>query len=117
MIKFSWKKINDKLDWDIRDVVNYFSATLHKSEPFPLPSGDCYILNIDGLFYKSKYYQVQEKYIYLELASRRNLFDYNVRGIKHLHIAFIEDYHLYYIHDSDLFKLSENNIHFKYEQE
>ena len=56
-------------------------------------------------------------YTYLELASKRKIFAYNMRGVRYLPATFAEEYKLEIIQYSELFKLENNRIHFKYEQE
>ncbi len=118
MIKFSWKKINDKLDWDMYLVLCYFIKK--NNEPFkpvfPLPDGSCYILNIKGLIDNLNHYSISDLYLYLELASKRSIFDYNIRGIKYLPLVLAEEYQLEQIRNSELFKVKNENIHFVYEE-
>lgn len=117
MIKFSWKKINNKLNWNMREVNDYFYSIRHGYEAFPIPRGPCYILNLKDLFDEEEYITKTEMYIYLELASKRNIFDYKIRGVRYLPAIFAEEYQLNEIQNSKLFELKNNNIHFKYEQE
>lgn len=114
MIKFSWKKINDKLDWDMVDVVHYFISIKDECIPFSIPKGACFLLNINFIIHG--YGSIPELYLYLELASKRNIFDYNIRGIKYLPLVLAEEYQLEQIRNSELFKVKNENIHFVYEE-
>ena len=116
-MKFSWKKINNKLKWDPIEVVDYFMSIHYGYEAFAIPRGPCFILNLKNLFTDEDYYTTVELYLYLELASKRNIFDYKLRGVRYLPAAFAEQYQLNEIQNSKLFELKDNNIHFKYEQE
>jgi len=110
MIKFSWKKLNDTLNWSIQAVVKHFYTKL------PLPAGDCYILNIEELLQKeanvSSNYDI---YLYIELASKRSLFDYKMRGVKHLKLALVEPHLIPMIEESSILNIENDNVHFKYE--
>ena len=55
--------------------------------------------------------------MYLELASKRNIFDYSIRGVKHLPVVLAEEYQLEWIEINPLLSIEKNNIYFKYEQE
>lgn len=131
MIKFSWKKINDKLDWDERKVITYFFLKRNLKVPTYLynryppavilayakrkyPKGDCYILNIDDVL---QHTNITDVYLYLELASKRNVFDYHMRKITHLPILLVEEYQIERAKFCPLLKIENDNIYFKYEQE
>jgi hypothetical protein len=131
MIKFSWKKINDKLDWNAYSVLEYFYL-LHQLPipPFlrnpipknvkefaraPLEQGPCFIVNSHVLLGRAK--NPNELYMYLELASKRNIFDYLVRGVKHLPVALVPEYQLEWVKLNPMLKIENENVYFKYEQE
>lgn len=131
MIKFSWKKINDKLGWNPTSVLEYFFLKQEKFPPCylsrkvpksvvefakkPYPSGPCYIRNIDKVLEEAQ--NPNELYQYLELASKRGVFDYYVRGNITLPIALIEEYHIQWVELNPLLKIENNKIHFKYEEQ
>jgi len=131
MIKFSWKKINDKLKWNAPSVLEYFFLRqgidippyLHRKIPKnvklvasqPYVKGPCFILNIDDVLNGAT--APNELYMYLELASKRNIFDYHIRGITHLPLAMVEEYMVEWVALNPLLNIEKNNIYFKYEQE
>jgi len=130
MIKFSWKKINDKLDWNALSVLEYFFLKQEISLPYyltrkipkgvwkcayePYPSGTCFIKNINEVLKGAE--APNELYMYLELASKRSVFDYRMRGILYLPLPLIEEYQLQWVELNPLLKIKENKIYFKYEE-
>lgn len=131
MIKFSWKGINDKLDWNATSVLEYFflkeglfpPCYLHRVTPKnvqlaarqPYEEGPCFILNIDGVLNGAK--APNDLYLYLELASKRSIFDYFVRGTTHLPLALVEEYQLEWVNINPLLTIEKDKVYFKYEQE
>lgn len=131
MIKFSWEKINNKFDWSAFNVLEYFflkegvkypSYLLRKIPEkvkevakLPYPSGDCYIIDIGTVLREAS--SPNELYRYIELASRRNMFDYHMRGVKHLPLALAEEHEISWIEINPMMKIENDNIYFKYEQE
>lgn len=131
MIKFSWKKINDKLNWNAPSVLEYFfikreidiphylqrkvpkNVILAANEPYI--KGPCFILNIDAVLKGAT--APNELHMYLELASKRNIFDYHIRGVKHLPLVMVEKYMVEWVGLNPLLEIENNNIYFKYEQE
>lgn len=128
MIKFSWKKINDKLGWNPYNVLDYFClkrgiASLNSVKvstkevkdfaKLPYPSGTCFLRNIDELLESNEY--PNDIYMYLELASKRNVFDYHMRGITYLPLPLVEEYHLEWVKRNPLLKIENNKVYFKYE--
>lgn len=129
MIKFSWEKINNKLSWNAHDVLSYF----YKKEGFkspanrnnakkveamvklPYPKGPCFLKNPEPLF--KEQHDPNHVYIYLELASKRNLFDYSMRGSLFLPIELIPEYLMGLIEHNPLLKIENDKLYFKYEQE
>ena len=130
-IKFSWKKVNDKFDWNVHSVLEYFflmqdikpPAYLRSKIPkdvrvaaeLPYVPGPCYILDIDGVLNGAV--APNDLYMYLELASKRNVFDYLMRGVRHLPIVLVEEYKIQWIELNPLLTIEKNNSYFKYEQE
>lgn len=131
MITFSWKKINDKFRWNPQSVLEYFYLKQNlKVPPFLVrkipekvkleakkayPSGSCFILNINKALLETT--DPNYLYMYLELASQRNKFDYVIRGWKHLPLILVNDYLLNWVHLNPMLEIKNDNIYFKYEQE
>lgn len=131
MIKFSWKKINDKFGWNAYSVLEYFFLVRGiKIPPYlrqkvpklvelesrkPATVGPCFILNLDGVLKGAT--NPNELYLYLELASKRNVFEYLVRGVKHLPLALVPEYQLEWVELNPMLKIENANVYFKYEQE
>lgn len=131
MIKFSWKKINDILHWNAVNVLNYFylkqgikpipylryhTSELVKQEvKKPYIPGNCYLLNIDDALRNAS--DPQHLYIYLELASKRNIFDYRMRGTTTLPIALVPEYQQNWIEYNPMLHIENEKIMFIYEQE
>jgi hypothetical protein len=131
MIKFSWKKINDKLDWNAHSVLEYFflkqeifppcyltrkiprNVKMAASQPYP--SGTCFIKNINEVLKGAK--TPHELYMYLELASKRSVFDYRIRSILYLPIPLVEEYQLQWVELNPLLKIENNKVYFKYEEQ
>lgn len=131
MIKFSWKKINNKLDWNAFSVLEYFhlirgiqvpsylnrkvSKEVSRIAAQPLETGPCFVIDIDTALREAQ--APMELYTYIELASKRNVFDYQVRGITHLPLVFAEEYQIVWIERNPMMKIENNCIYFRYEQE
>jgi hypothetical protein len=130
MTKFSWKKINDKLGWNAHSVLEYFFIKESIKPPFsnrvipkkviqaarqPYIGGTCFIINLKEVLNGAD--SPNDLYMYLELASKRNVFDYHIRGMKHLPLALVEEYQIEWIEINPLMKIENNNIYFLYEQE
>ena len=131
MIKFSWKKINDNLDWNAQSVLEYFF--LKRKIPIPkylnrqipkkvkeaaksyYPKGSCFVKNIDEVLKGTE--TPNDLYMYLELASKRNVFDYHIRGILYLPVALVEEYQLQWVELNPLLKIENNKVHFIYEEQ
>ena len=131
MIRFSWKKINDRFDWNAYSVLQYFYIKQGIPIPshlkhgrlkkvmlvvnLPYPKGDCYLLNPNDLLDSAS--NPNDIYLYLELASKRNVFDYQMRKVKHLPLVMAEEYQLQWIELNPLLTIQNENIYFKFEQE
>lgn len=130
MIKFSWKKINDKLDWKATAVLHYFylkegllapkflgqpSKKVIKLAMQPYEVGSCFLLNISGVLKGA--IAPNDLYMYLELASKRNIFDYHIRGIKYLPLMLVDEYRLDWVEINPMITIEKDNVYFKYEQE
>jgi len=130
MINFSWKKINNTFGWNAYNVLVYFylkqgvelppflqiknAKKLESIVRQPYPQGNCYLLNINNALLNAK--DLNYLYIYLELASKRNLFDYKMRGITYLPIHFVPEYLHRIIHINSMLEVRNDEVHFKYEQ-
>ena len=129
MIKFSWKKINNKFSWNAYKVIEYFYIKRNIKSQFyipykhrsvlaettkPWPEGDCYILNLDEALKMAS--DPNYLYNYLELASKRNLFDYKARGITYLPIQFVPEYLMGLVETNPMLEVKDEKLYFKYEQ-
>lgn len=131
MIKFSWKKINDRFSWNAYSVLEYFYLKqgidippflyrriplgVQKAAREPYMPGPCFLINLDGALNNAEY--PNDLYNYLELASKRNSFDYKFRGTLYLPTALAEEYHLTLAEVNPMLEIKEDKIYFKYEQE
>ena len=129
MIKFSWKKINNKFGWNARSVLQYFYAkrgiepkfylgnkkqTILKEAVKPWPTGYCYLINIDKVLEEAT--DPNYLYYYLELASKRDLFSYQIRGIRYLPIQFVPEYLMGLVETNPMLEVKDEKVYFKYEQ-
>jgi len=131
MIKFSWKQINNKFDWNAHSVLVYFylkqnlqipTFLVNKIPPkvlketlVPYPRGDCFLINAEkALLAATDGYNL---YMYLELASMRNVFDYSMRGIRYLPLVFVPEYLRGWLEANPMLKIENDKVYFKYEQE
>lgn len=129
MIKFSFRKINNKFSWNAHRVLEYFYIKRNIKPKFYLmtehrevkleackafPEGDCYLINIDAALENAK--DPNHLYIYLELASKRNLFDYKMRGISYLPVQFVSEYLMGLVTTNPMLEVKDEKIYFKYEQ-
>jgi len=131
MIKFSWKKINDKFDWNAYSVLEYFylkqeidiPSFLNRKIPekvkraaiLPYDSGPCFLIHPNKALKSIN--TPNHLYIYLELASKRNIFDYSIRRARHLSLALVDEYMLELVKINPMLKIENGNVYFKYEQE
>jgi AAA15 family ATPase/GTPase len=133
MITFSWKKVNDILEWNATSVLQYFytkqgvqipnnfillrnmpnRAKLLAQEKYP--KGPCFLINIDRALRNAS--DPNHLYMYLELASKRNIFDYNIRGVLYLPEVMIPEYLKVWVERNPMLEKKEDKIYFKYEQE
>lgn len=79
----------------------------------PYPKGPCFILNLDDLLEDNN--DLNHIYTYLELASKRNVFDYLMRGVDYLPLALVPEYLLGLIETNPLLEVYNGNVYFKYE--
>lgn len=129
MIKFSWKKINNRFGWNAQRVIQYFYCKRGIKSQFylgetkydvireaskPWPQGDCYIINLDEVLRMAQ--DPNYLYYYLELASKRSLFDYKMRGISYLPVQFVPEYLMGLVDTNPMLEVKDDKIYFKYEQ-
>lgn len=123
--------INNKFGWNAYSVLEYFylkqsipippylnrkiPEKVKKEALKPYPSGSCYLININEALLNAK--NGNDLYVYLELASKRHLFDYLMRGVPYLHISLVPEYLLGWIDNNPLLEIENNKVYFKYEQE
>jgi hypothetical protein len=131
MIKFSWRKINNKFGWNAYCVLEYFF--LNQNLPIPpylcrkIPykvkkaatgkyiRGPCFLINPNEVLLNAK--EPNDLYMYIELASKRNIFDYYIRGIKHLPLILVPEYLIEWVKINPMLEIKNENVYFKYEQE
>ena len=133
MIKFNWNEIRKHTKDDISKILEYFTnvyvlkgtmynyllghkwaAKIYNSDK---PTNN-YILNIDDLILDELGATDEEKFVYLDLASRRDLFTYyNTKGrVIFLHNWKIEKYYnLQALKTNRLLNIDEDNIYLVYE--
>ena len=133
MIKFNWNEIRKNTKDDISKILEYFTnvfvlkgtmydyilnhkwaAKIYNSKE---PNKN-YILNIDDLILDTLGATDEEKFVYLDLASKRDLFTYyNTKGrVIFLHNWKIEKYYnLQALKTNRLLNIDEDNIYLVYE--
>ena len=130
MIKYSWKKINNRFEWNPQSVIEYFYCKRNIKPQFflrripkkkveiearkPFPQGECFIVNLDEALRMAD--SANHLFIYLELASKRNLFDYKLRGVTHLSMQLVPEYLMGVIETNPMLEVKDENLYFKYEQ-
>ena len=82
---------------------------------YPYIKGPCYLINIDAALQNAV--DGLNLYNYIELASKRNVFDYHIRGILYLPTVLAEEYHLSMAEVNPMLEIIDDKIYFKYEQE
>jgi hypothetical protein len=131
MIKFSWKKINNKFGWNAISVLQYFYLKQNINSVFMrmryVPNkvkaeaakeyfkGPCFLVNIDDALKHAS--SPNHLYIYLELASKRNIFDYQMRGILYLPMAMVPECLMALVETNPMLEVKDDKLYFKYEQE
>ena len=129
MIKFSWKKINNRFGWNAQRVIQYFYAkrgikpqfylpkpenNVIKEANKPWPTGYCYLVNVDEVLRRAQ--DPNYLYYYLELASKRDLFDYKMRAVVYLRIQFVPEYLMGLVETNPMLEVKDDKLYFKYEQ-
>ena len=135
MIKFNWEELKKHSKNDISKILEYFTnvyvlkgtmyeyllthnwaAKVYNSEQ---PKNN-YILNIDDLILNDLNATKDEQYVYLDLASKRDLFTYyNTKGrVVFLVTWKVEKYYnIQTLKTNRLLNIDENNIYLVYEGE
>ena len=131
MIKFSWKKINDKLDWNASSVLEYFflkqglklpdylsrrvPQKVWKYAMYPYEEGPCFMINPNIALERAT--APNDLYWYFELASKRNYLDYVIRGVRHLPLPLVPKFQVEWVEINPMLIIDNGNVYFKYEQE
>jgi len=130
MIRFNWQKIVGKTKGDREKILEYFyniylsnnfSEYLEKNkfarEIYFEQSKMSFLLNIKDLLENSLNATKEEQYVYLDLASRRSLFNYfnTNKKVDYLQKWKVIDYDLDKLKLNRLLLLDDNNIYFIYE--
>jgi len=77
-----------------------------------LPWGESYILNLKGVL-GDRHSSTDEKIQYVDLASKRNFFDYRISEDKTLNALLVKRET---IKHNTLLNVTDNKIHFKFEE-
>jgi hypothetical protein len=135
MIKFNWKELKKYSKNDVDKILAYFTnvyvlkgtmynyllkhkwaaAVYNSTEP-----KNNYILNIDDLITNDLNATKEEQYVYLDLASKRDIFTYyNTKGrVIFLYTWKVEKYYnLNTLKTNRLLNIDDNNIYLVYEGE
>jgi len=105
MIQYNWRQLK-KYSFD--EIITLIEYT---KEP-----RDSYLLNIVDLINTEKNATEDELYIYLDLASRRNFYDYKYNRDCRLKTIVVNDYDIEKLKMNTLLKIENNEIKFKYEE-
>lgn len=134
MIRYNWQNIKKYTNNDIQKILQYFTncyvlqGTMYdylnskkwaRNIYLSKDEKNSYLLNINGLIKNDENATAAEQYVYLELASKRDVFTYfNNKGrVKYLPIWKIEhSYNIKQLEKNRLLNIDENNIHFYYEE-
>jgi hypothetical protein len=135
MIKYNWEELKKYSKTDVKKILEYFTnvyvlkgtmyeyllnhkwaaAAYNSKEP-----KNSYILNIDALILDEEGATDDEKFVYLELASMRDVFTYhNTKG----RVIFLENwkvekhYNINALKTNRLLTVDNNNIYLVYEGE
>jgi hypothetical protein len=130
MITYNWEAIKKYSKNDISKILEYFTnvyvlkGTMYEyllknkwAAAANIP-GNNYILNIDDLILNDLNATKEEQYVYLDLASRRDLFTYhNTKGkVIFLYTWKIEKYYnIQQLKTNRLLNIDDNNIYLVYE--
>jgi hypothetical protein len=136
MLKFNWSSIKKYTNNDINKITQYLNTMLiddkvhlysflleNKWATQIYNSGESkssYILNLEGFLRNRLRGSKEELFVYLELLSQRNSFDYyNTKGrVSYLPIWKVSElYDINKLKANRLLEIDEHNIHFIYEIE
>lgn len=135
MIKFNWEELKKYSNNDIDKILEYFTnvyvlkGTMYEyllnnswaaaAQNSKKPKSN-YILNIDELILNELNATKEEQYVYIDLASKRDLFTYyNTKGrVVFLVTWKVEKYYnIHTLKTNRLLNIDENNIYLVYEGE
>lgn len=123
MLRYNWEQIRKYCNFDPILIVGFLRTCRGikntKAIPFKLkrlakkgvPKGVSYILNLDDLL-QDKSLSVYDIQQYLDLASRRNFFDFKQHGLKSLPKVAAYDSNIQF---NRLLTVDNDRIHFLYE--
>lgn len=134
MITYNWEKILKYTKRDIDKILMYFSnCYVLKGAMYNFISNNkwaesiytdkeeknSYLLNIDDFIINPLKGAKEEQFMYLELASRRDLFThYNTKGkVYHIPLWKVTDYDVNLLKTNRLLLIDDININFIYEGE
>ena len=130
MITYNWEELKKHSKNDISKILEYFTNVYvlkgtmydylltHKWANAAHQPGNNYILNIDDLILNDLNATKEEQYVYLDLASKRDLFTYhNTKGrVIFLYTWKVEkDYNIQQLKTNRLLNIDDNNIYLIYE--
>lgn len=132
MIRYNWQKIRRLCDYDNNKILQYFflkrgfdiplhlgiiTRTLRTKAKLPIPKGNSFLINLDGFLEGAEFNLTTDMINYLNLASMRSLFDYKIRGITYLPLAFVETGELDIAKNNPMLNIIDDNIFFYYEEQ
>ena len=130
MITYNWEAIKKNSKGDVSKILEFFTnvyvlkGTMYdyllanKWASVAHQPGHNYILNIDDLILNDLNATKEEQYVYLDLASKRDLFTYhNTKGrVIFLYTWKVEkDYNIQQLKTNRLLNIDDNNIYLIYE--
>jgi len=130
MITYNWEELKKHSKNDISKILEYFTNVYvlkgtmydylltHKWAAAAHQPGSNYILNIDDLILNDLNATREEQYVYLDLASKRDLFTYhNTKGrVVFLYTWKVEKYYnIQQLKTNRLLNIDDNNIYLIYE--
>lgn len=128
MIKYNWESVLRNTNYNKVLILEYFTNVLYLRDKDYITQNKYaakirkektninFILNIKDFINNKNKATIEERVIYLDLISRRNLYDYLTNGIVYLKV-----HHIVGLYDADklnenrLLSIKNNTIHFIYE--
>jgi len=137
MIRYNWENIKKYTNNDINKILEYLSNCYvlkgamydylnSKSKNWAREiftsklEKNSYLINIDNFIKNVENATPTEQYVYLDLASKRDIFTYfNTKGrVNYLQRWRLDDtYILKQLEQNRILNIDDNNIHFYYEEE